>query len=120
MAEQLSSWNNDETVIALKRGDGTAKTILAWNMLCGQKDPRYAVKLLEERVNAADGEAMWMLGVCKEFGIGTNKDTERAETLYEQSNKCMNETGKFLLSKVEYDRGGGAICVGCLLRNNHL
>ncbi len=101
--------NSDyETVLsAVERGEDSAKTRLAWYKLCGlggtKKDVDEAVVLLEERVKAGDGEAMWMLGICKEYGIGTEKDIEGAEKLYSEG----NARGKILRSKGKYGRGSG-------------
>ena len=47
------------------------------------RDADAAVALLEEKVKDGDAEAMWMLGVCCEFGMGMEQDVERAEQLYE-------------------------------------
>ena len=60
---------------AVDSGDNSAKTKLAWYLLSGcggaEVDKERAVKLLKERVEAdKDGEAMWMLGICNEYGIG--------------------------------------------------
>ena len=35
-----------------------------------------------------DGEAMWMLGLCKEYGRGIERDIEGAEKLYEGSKEA--------------------------------
>ena len=92
-------------------GDESAKTKLAWLKLSGlggaEKDEDGAVKLLEERVKEDDAEAMWMLGVCNEFGIGTEQDIQRAEDLYGQSNERGNEIGKFFAKKEDDERGSG-------------
>ena len=94
---------------AVERGEESAKTRLAWYKLCGlegaKKDVDEAVALLEERVKEKDGEAMWILGMCKEYGIGTEEDTEGAEKLYSESSKRGNARGKILMTKREYGRG---------------
>ena len=91
-------------------GDESAKTKLAWLKLSGlggaEKDEVGAVALLEERVKENDGEAMWMLGVCNEYGIGTEQDIERANDLYKQSSESENEIGKFFAGKGG-ERGNG-------------
>ena len=91
---------------AVEGGDGTAKTKLAWLKLSGfggaVVDEDGAVALLEERVKEGDDdEAMWMLGVCNEYGLGTEQDTERAEDLYKQSSERRNEIGKFFATHRE-------------------
>ena len=100
-------------VKAVQSGDETAKTKLAWFMLSGiggaQVDADEAVVLLEERVRDRDAEAMWMLGICKEFGRGTDQDVEGAEELYRRSSEGENEVGKFLEKKKECGRGSGLI-----------
>ena len=87
---------------ALARGYKYAKTRLAWFKLAGvggcEADEEGAVALLEERVKEGiDAEAMWMLGVCCEFGRGIEQDRERALKLYEESSKGSN-IGRILLS----------------------
>ena len=67
----------------LLRKEKRLKTELAWYRLCGfegaRKDVDEAVRLLEERTKAGDGEAVRMLGLCKEYGMGTERDTQGAE-----------------------------------------
>ncbi len=79
---------------AVERGDKSAKTKLAWYKLSGvggcEIDVDGAVALLEKRVKANDAEAMWMLGVCYEFGRGCEQDIEKAELLYCKSRKKNN------------------------------
>ncbi len=83
---------------------GALKTEVAWCKLSGfggaKIEVEKAVKLLEERVAAGDSEAMWMLGICREYGRGIEKDVEGAEELYKQSSESGNEIGKFLVEKV--------------------
>ena len=97
---------------AVERGDNSAKTQVAWYKLSGhgdaEKDEEGAVVLLEERVKEGDTEAMWMLGVCNEFGIGTEQDIERTEELYKQSSERGNRIGKILMENKRYlERGSG-------------
>ena len=66
-----------------------------------------AVKLLEERVKEKDGEAMWMLGLCKEYGRGIERDIEGAKKLYKESKETGNEIGEILLWKGGKGRGRG-------------
>ena len=103
-----------DTLQAVERGNVFAKTKLAWFYLSGycgaEVDEDKAVVLLEERVKEEDAEAMWMLGACNEFGIGTEQDIERAEELYKQSSfRKKNRIGKILLeNKSEvHERGSG-------------
>ena len=97
---------------AVERGEESAKTKLVWYMLSrrggADVDAKGAVALLEERVKEGDAEAMWMLGVCSEFGIGIEQDIERATKLYGQSKEGGNEIGVNLLeNRGKYERGSG-------------
>ena len=93
----------------------------AWYKLSGDGgvdvDVNGAVALLEERVKDRDAEAMWMLGVCNEFGRGIEQNIERAEKLYKQSSEGGNEIGKILMKNKsrEYERGSGYLGRNCLL-----
>ena len=78
--------------------DGATKTALAAFLLSGcsgaERDPERAVELLKERVKEEDGEAMWMLGLCCEYGMGTEVDFDEAQRLYESSSSkgcCMGD-----------------------------
>ncbi len=101
---------------SVEKGDESAKTKLAWYKLSGvggcEIDTNGAVALLEERVKAYDTEAMWMLGVCYEFGIGCKQDIERAEELYKESSNKKNNFGKVLL---ENERRSGGLATKRLL-----
>ena len=104
---------------AVERGDESAKTTLAWYMLSGyggaDVDADGAVALLEERVKDRDAEAMWMLGVCYEFGIGIEQDIERASRLYNQSKAGGNEIGENLAKNVRmHEKGSGYLKISCL------
>ncbi len=98
---------------AVERGDESAKTQLAWYKLSGvggcKIDADGAVALLEERVKDKDAEAMWMLGVCNEFGRGCEQDISRAEELYKQSSDGGNVIGKILVENEskKHSRGSG-------------
>ncbi len=100
-----------EVLSAVERGEKSAKTKLAWFKLSGiggaQVDVVGAVKILEERVKEGDGEAMWMLGLCKEYGRGTEQDIEGAEKLYKECAEAGNEIGKILVKKGYMGRGSG-------------
>ena len=101
----------EDALNAVERGDNSAKTVVAWYKLSGHggavKDENGAVVLLEERVKERDAEAMWMLGVCDEFGIGTEQNIERAEELYKKSSERENKIGKILMKNKRYERGSG-------------
>ena len=96
----MANSDYEAVLSAVEKGEESAKTELAWYKLIGyggaRKDVNEAVRLLEERSKAGDGEAMWMLGLCKEYGGGMDQDIEGAEKLYKQSNEAGNEIGKIL------------------------
>lgn len=56
-----------------------------------------AVALLVECARDGDAEAMWVLGVCCEHGVGTAQDVGRAQELYETSQEKGCRTGMFLV-----------------------
>ena len=79
-------------------------------------DEDRAVVLLEERVKEKDAEAMWMLGLCYEYGIGCEESIEEAEALYKQCCEGGNVIGKFLIDNGEgNERGSGVMKVKSLL-----
>ena len=100
-----------EVLSAVERGEESAKTKLAWYKLSGmggaKVDVDGAVKLLEERVKENDGEAMWMLGLCKEYGRGIEQDIEGAEKLYKGLKEEGNEIGEILVGEGYWGRGSG-------------
>ena len=109
-----------EVVKAVESGDNSAKTKLAWYLLSGcggaEVDKERAVELLKERVKEEkDGEAMWMLGVCDEYGIGCEQDLEEAEGLYKECSECGNVVGQFFVENGRGNkRGSGVMKVGSL------
>ena len=102
-------------VKAVESGDNKAKTQLVYYKLSGyggcEIDVDEAVVLLEERVKDKDTEAMWMLGLCYEYGMGCKQDLKQAESLYKQSSDGGNEIGKFLLEYGKQTRGTGVMQV---------
>ena len=111
MASEESEYK--DTLQAVERGDNDAKTKLAWYFLSGyggiEFDADKAVVMLKERVKEDDAEAMWMLGLCCEYGMGTEQDIERAETLYRQSRDKGDDTGKFFAEERRDGRGNGVL-----------
>ena len=71
------------------------------------RDADAAVELLEEKVKDGKAEAMWMLGVCCEFGMGTEQDVKRAEQLYKRGAEQGNATAKLLTDKLKNKNGRG-------------
>ena len=104
-----------EVVRTVESGDNKAKTKLAWYKLSGcggaEVDEDGAVALLEERAEENVAEAMWMLGLCYEYGMGCEQDLERAESLYEQSSGSGSVTGTFLAENGKDERGSGVMRV---------
>ena len=71
------------------------------------RNPDAAVALLEELVKDRNTEAMWMLGVCCEFGMGTEKDVDRTEQLYKNAAQKGNAAAKALAGKLVNWNGRG-------------
>ena len=103
-------------VHAVEEGDNRSKTKLAWYLLSGRGgakiDEDRAVMLLKEQVKDKDSEAMWMLGLCYEYGIGCEQDIPKAETLYKESEESGNVIGELLKNNEE--RGSGILKVKSL------
>ena len=72
-----------------------------------ERDADAAVALLEAKVKDGDTEAMWMLGVCCEYGMGTEQDVDRAEQLYKRGVKQGNATAKLLTYELKNWNGRG-------------
>ena len=72
-------------------------------------DREGAVSLLEELAIEGDDEALWMLGLCCEYGIGAKQDVDRAEALYIQSCERGNVVGRLLLENSDCGRGTGVM-----------
>jgi len=107
-----------EIIKAVVSGDNKAKTKLAYYKLSGyggcEIDVDEAVVLLKERVEDKDTDAMWMLGLCYEYGMGCEQDLKEAESLYIQSFEGSNVVGDFFFKlriffKEGYERGSGVI-----------
>ena len=92
--------------------DDKAKTKVAFCKLAGiggaKVDAEGAVVLLEECVNNGNIDAAWMLGLCCEYGIGTEQDIERAMSLYWRF-ESWSVVGMFLLKDIKSERGSGVI-----------
>ena len=106
-----------KAVVSAVESGNKAKTKLAWYKLSGrggaEVDEDGAVVLLEERASDEenDAEAMWMLGMCCEYGMGCEQDLERAESLYKQSGEGGSVIGMFLAANGGYARGSGMMNV---------
>ena len=111
-----SSWSvldYESVKNAVAKGDKKAKTKLAWMMLSGLGgaviDEDGATEMLQEQVKKGDADAMWLLGVCNEYGIGNEQNIERAESLYKQSDDKKNQIGHFFISHKDCRRGSGKV-----------
>ena len=108
----------NDVLNAVERGNEKAKTKLAWLMLSGTGgavvDEDAAVVLLEERVKDRDTDAMWILGACYEYGMGTQQDIQHANDLYKQSSNGGNKIGAFLMSCEWLGRGSGVMKMNSL------
>ena len=95
----------------MESGYNRAKIKLAWYKLSGcggcEIDVDGAVALLKERVKDKDTDAMWMLGLCNEFGMGCEQDIEEAQRLYKQCKDGGNVIGQFFVKFGEDKRGTG-------------
>ena len=103
--EMLDAAQYREAVNAMERGEVKAKTKVAFYKLSkvdfAEYDSEGAVLLLKERVKEDDDDAMWMLGLCYEYGIGIEQDISQAEELYIRCLQCHmtgNTVGSFLLN----------------------
>ena len=104
--EKDKTWaqlNFQQVSDAVKRGDQRAKTLLAFLLLSGlggaSIDHAQAVRLLQERVNNKDIDALWMLGLCYEFGMGVQQNKNTALSLYGKAGGM----GMFLKNKNSRD-----------------
>ena len=94
----------------------------ARQMLQGNRDTPVdasaAVALLEELVDArASTNAIWMLGVCYEYGIGTTQDLDRAVQLYKYGAEKGNAAAELL--RTTSGRGCTKKKLGCEWGKTH-
>ena len=62
------------------------------------REPERAVEVLKKCVDeTGDAEAMWMLGMLQEYGMGTVQDKSSAQRLYREASKKNDPVGRFLL-----------------------
>ena len=79
-----------------------------WKAVTGWQETQTQRALLEEKVKDGDAVAMWMLGVCCEFGMGTEQNVERAEQLYKCGAEHGNATSKLLTDELKNKNGRGS------------
>ena len=89
----------------MEERDDKSKTRVAFCLLSRRGDADEAVTLLTERAKDRDPEAMWILGVCYEYGIGVEQDIEEAVALYKHACEEGSEVGKHLYNNVEPGKG---------------
>ena len=74
------------------------------------RDADGAVVVLQQQVDEHhDAQAMWLLGLCCEYGMSTAQDTRRAEQLYQQAAQQGDETAKLLVGKLKDLKGRGRL-----------
>ena len=99
----------EEVIRAVEGGNEKAKTKLAWFKLSGdggaEIDKEGAVVLLKERVKDEDFDAMWMLGLCYEYGMGCEQQIREAAKLYKRCRDNWNLEGKCLYDNWSGGRG---------------
>ena len=107
---------------AMVRGDEKAKATVAFYQLTGRGgakvDADEAVSLLYECTKDRNTEAMWMLGLCCEYGEGTEQDIDQAVSLYQRA--CGGYgfvAGEFLYWNTKGGRGTGLMKVDSLLND---
>ena len=82
----------------------------AWSLLSTLEpndDGTEIVDILKPQTEKGDMEALWMLGICYEYGIGIEQNKKQAAALYEQSREKGSEVGTFLVSHMKYGKGSG-------------
>jgi len=113
MSDKKPSYEEEEyklTEKLVELGSNKAKTKLAHYKLLGhgcETDADEAVVLLTERVKDDDSEAMWLLGLCYEFGMGTEQDLDEADSLYDLS--YDDPVGRFITDNLDSELGSGVV-----------
>ncbi len=114
--------NYDDLEKEVKKGNEKAKTKLAWLLLSGigvEKDVDRAVAILEERIRVWDADALWILGICYECGIGVEKDFEKSRGYFKVS-RMKTTLGWYFSMHRKHQRKGGEIIIGGLLKNRRV
>ena len=78
-------------------------------------DEKEAIALLEEEAKNNNGKAMWMLGLCFEYGIGVERDMDQAYRLYSMCGE-ENKIGAFLWRRRRSE--SATLEITCLLESD--
>jgi len=89
---------------AVKRGEEGSKIKFAQLIFSRLGVNEEMIQSLEEQAKNGDSEAMWKLGLCKEYGIKTKQNRKEAEYLYEASSEGGNPTGVILSLSAKDDK----------------
>ena len=108
----------EKVLRAVRRGNSKAKTKLARFKLSGlggaEVDKDGAVALLKKCVKDKGSDAVWMLGLCYEYGMGCEQDVEEAEKFYKRSSDGGNAIGDFFAKNGRVVRESGVMKVESL------
>ena len=87
-----------EKALLLLEGDHSTK-----------EDACTAVAMLDRLAKEGDSDAMWILGVCHEYGMGVAQDVKAADQLYTRSAQKRNPIAKLLVGKLKNRNGRGCL-----------
>ena len=65
-----------------------------------------AVAILQECAKKQDSKALWMLGLCYEYGIGVEVDEDHARAMYSQASTMGSNIGTFLYKNITKNGAG--------------
>ena len=80
---------------------GVSKVSQALRLLREKGEESKAFELLKECVGEGDASAVWLLGLCFEFGIGIESNPEQAEALYQKSAQMDDSIGLILKRNIK-------------------
>ena len=58
---------------------------------------KQTMTMVDECVKSGDPEAMWIQGLCMEYGMGCDMDSASAEKMYEKAAGCGSPVGQFFV-----------------------
>ena len=85
-----------EVLNAVKKGEDGSRIKLEQLTFSKLGVDEEMIRRFGEQVEKGDSEAMWKLGLCKEYGLGTKQSVREAESLHEESSDCGNPIGIIL------------------------